>query len=723
MAIHRHIVLFASLFFGLCWASLSLANSVEFFVNATGSQNQDHADQTVIPAGFGDGEFTLELWIKPNDSFPVGPVVGGNEQLQNWASDDNAPYSSGTWWYKGNFLLDGHNNGSGFSEGTFSLQFYGGGRVRWLFGDGPNSIPTGGLWNVGASPASSTPSLLDGAWHHLTLVRRWSGQSSSQLELWIDGSLVDTETTPSRTNMRQYWDTWQGFPGGQEGWFWGAEKQAVVGILSQYEDYKGLIDEMRFWSRAKTTNEITTGYANPVVGSEPGLVGNYTFSEAQGGSVCDSLDTNRCLFLQNSNANVWSGENAPLAGSGDTISPSTPGNLQGVAVSAGQVDLSWNAASDNVGVTGYILRRDGAIIATPAGTSFSDTSVSASNAYSYTVAARDAAGNVSPQSGAVQVTTPAAADTQAPTTPTGLQGVAASASRITLSWNAASDNVGVTGYEIRRDGVLINTVAITSFEDMGLTQNTAYSYTVSARDAAGNVSAPSAAVQVVTQVSTDTEAPSVPGGFQGSAASATQINLSWNASSDNVGVTDYLLRRDGVPVATVPAGATSYSDMGLTQNTTYTYTVAARDDAGNVSAQSAPVSVTTQISTDTQAPSVPGGLQGNVASSSRIDLSWNAASDNVGVTGYEIQRDGAAVGTTAGTSYADTGLSANTRYVYAVVALDAAGNRSTPSAAVGATTDVVARQSDGGGGALGLTGMLLIGIGIGMRRRRAPKSW
>jgi len=129
------------------------------------------------------------------------------------------------------------------------------------------------------------------------------------------------------------------------------------------------------------------------------------------------------------------------------------------------------------------------------------------------------------------------ADTQAPTTPTGLQGNAVSSSRIDLSWNASTDNVGVTGYEIRRDGILITTTAQTSYNDTNLTANTTYTYTVTARDAAGNVSAQSGSINVTTPMSADTQAPTTPTGLQGNAVSSSRIDLSWNASTDNVGVT------------------------------------------------------------------------------------------------------------------------------------------------------------------------------------------
>src|SRR5207248_1979878 len=111
------------------------------------------------------------------------------------------------------------------------------------------------------------------------------------------------------------------------------------------------------------------------------------------------------------------------------------------------------------------------------------------------------------------------------------------------------------------------------------------------RDAAGNVSPDSASVSVTTGIAADTTPPTTPAGLTGAAAGSTGANLSWSASTDNVGVTGYIVRRNGVQVAT-PA-TTSYADTGLSAATTYSYTVAARDAAGNLSPNSASVSVTT----------------------------------------------------------------------------------------------------------------------------------
>ncbi|MEM7249111.1 MAG: hypothetical protein AAF533_27570, partial [Acidobacteriota bacterium] len=245
------LALFALLL--VSWPTSLLGGSLLFVQNEPDLHEYGH--QLELPPGFGDGELTFEVWIKPDASFPVGPCgAGGLEQRVNWSNADVEPYSSGSWWYEGNFLLDGHDNGSGFENGTFSLQWYGGGRLRWLFGDGQLAGP-GGHWSVGAWPAATTPSLLDGAWHLVACVRRWSGVDQADLELWIDGALVDVETSDARTDMRTFWDGWPAFPSGQEGWFWGAEKQAAIGVLSQYEDHKGLVGEFRFWSRAKTAAE------------------------------------------------------------------------------------------------------------------------------------------------------------------------------------------------------------------------------------------------------------------------------------------------------------------------------------------------------------------------------------------------------------------------------------------------------------------------------------
>lgn len=276
------------------------SGSLRFVQNAAGEH--EYARHTAIPGDFGAAELTLEVWITLENK-PVGSCAGGADQLTNWCDADNAPYSSSDWWYTGNFLLDGHHNGD-FSAGTFSLQHYGGGRIRWELGDGASPGP-GGIWAVQAFPATETPSLLDEQPHLVAAVRRFSGSASSDLELWVDGALVATETSPVRTNLRDYWDGWPGFPPGQSGWFWGAEKQAAIGSLSQYEDFKGLVHEVRFWNVARSAAELASSPGESLTGTEPGLVGWFDFTEGSGDTTCDSITPGTCMTLSNATASIW----------------------------------------------------------------------------------------------------------------------------------------------------------------------------------------------------------------------------------------------------------------------------------------------------------------------------------------------------------------------------------------------------------------------------------
>jgi uncharacterized delta-60 repeat protein len=184
----------------------------------------------------------------------------------------------------------------------------------------------------------------------------------------------------------------------------------------------------------------------------------------------------------------------------DTQSPSVPTNLQATAVNSSRIDLSWTASTDNVGVTGYDIFRDGAFLANVGNvTTYSDTTAAPSTTYTYRVRARDGADNVSTLSDPATATTPAPPDTEVPTIPTGLSATAMSPTRVDLSWTASTDNVGVTGYEIFRNGSLLDSVgSVTAYSDTTVSPSTTYSYQVRARDAAGNPSGLSNTATVTT---------------------------------------------------------------------------------------------------------------------------------------------------------------------------------------------------------------------------------
>ncbi len=181
-------------------------------------------------------------------------------------------------------------------------------------------------------------------------------------------------------------------------------------------------------------------------------------------------------------------------------------------------------------------------------------------------------------------------DTEAPTVPTNLSASSVTESSLTLSWDPSTDNIGVTGYDVSQDGVVIGSVAGTSIDVTGLAASTSYDFSVVAKDAAGNESAASSTLTVTT-LAPDTQAPTVPANLVASNVASSQATISWDASTDNVGVAEYDVLQDGVVVDTVTG--TTATITGLSAETTYSFTVIAKDAAGNASAASSALSVTT----------------------------------------------------------------------------------------------------------------------------------
>lgn len=308
----------------------------------------------------------------------------------------------------------------------------------------------------------------------------------------------------------------------------------------------------------------------------------------------------------------------------------------------------------------------------------------AGNTYHYRVRSRDAAGNLG-LSGDFSVTIPALQDTTKPTAPTNLVASAGSSTLVNLAWTASTDNVGVTRYNVIRNGVQIGTSTGVSYPDATVAPNISYTYIVNAQDAAGNVSNNSNQATVTTPP--DTTKPSAPAGLTGSSnAAGTQISMSWTASTDNVGVTGYEVWRNAALLS--PVAGTSFIDATVVPGTTYNYTVRARDAAGNVSADSSVLTITATAPppADTIAPSAPASLNASANGSTRVDLNWSASTDNVGVVGYQILRNAAQVGTSTTLSYSDMTVQPSTSYTYTVRAYDAAGNVSLDSPAVPVTT-------------------------------------
>jgi chitodextrinase len=188
-------------------------------------------------------------------------------------------------------------------------------------------------------------------------------------------------------------------------------------------------------------------------------------------------------------------------------------------------------------------------------------------------------------------TTTTLQDTAPPSAPQNLRTTSVSSSQVSLAWNASQDDQSLAGYRVYRDNTLVTTTSQTSYTNSALSSNTTYQYRVEAYDAAGN-SATSTTLSVTTSANTsDTTAPSVPTGLAITSNTSSSVSISWNASTDNVGVARYYIYRNTTQIGNTTSR--NYTDSTVSASTTYQYRVAAADAAGNLSAQSTALSVTT----------------------------------------------------------------------------------------------------------------------------------
>ncbi len=261
-------------------------------------------------------------------------------------------------------------------------------------------------------------------------------------------------------------------------------------------------------------------------------------------------------------------------------------------------------------------------------------------------------------------------DTQSPSAPANLQVTATTSSSVSLAWNPSSDNVAVTGYDVLRGGTPIGATSSTTFTATGLSSATTFSFTVRARDAAGNFSAASNAVSATTQ----------------SGGGGTQP-APWAAN------TPYTI-------------GTRVTYQGSVYECRQNHTSLTGWEPLNVPALWLFVTGDGGGGGDTQAPSVPGNLRVTATTSTSISIAWNAASDNVGVTGYDVFQGASTtpIGMAMSTIFTVSGLTPNTTYTFTIRAEDAAGNVSGASNSVSATT-----QSGGGGGGGQLPGKIIVG--------------
>ncbi len=331
----------------------------------------------------------------------------------------------------------------------------------------------------------------------------------------------------------------------------------------------------------------------------------------------------------------------PVVEARDTRPPSVPSNVSATALSPTGIMVRWNASSDESGVLGYIVSRDGVRIGNVlAVTSFVDTNLQANSSYSYTVAAYDVLGNISnPSLLVIGRTLP---------------------SRFTLTIIKIGDAVSygrVTGFAAGISSTDCGTVCTMSVP-YGTSVTLSASSLWAPNGAGGNPPPPNLS-----------PSPSPSPNPSPSPSPNPSPSPSPSGDSGFFRISPNLLLAQALLPGNITA---SFSGGGCSTAPTCTITIVENTTVtGNFTYSASP------LSTDTTPPSVPQNLSAIPAVSSVI-LTWKASSDAVGVAGYLIVRGGAEIArVTTGTSFTDSNLTHTTSYTYQVFAFDAANNVSS----------------------------------------------
>jgi hypothetical protein len=274
--------------------------------------------------------------------------------------------------------------------------------------------------------------------------------------------------------------------------------------------------------------------------------------------------------------------------------------------------------------------------------------------------------SIGPDGATVTISKPGWA--QAPTAPSNVV-AAENGGGMDVTWDAATDDGTIDHYRVLRNGQLLGTVPGDTLTYHDAPPNdVALDYTVSAVDDAA-IEGPMGAADPVSIG--DATVPSTPVGLHAT-VNGTGVNLTWQASVDDVGVDHYVVYRDAVPIGTPTSPA--LFDPTPTIAALHGYTVKAADGSGNTSPASAEV---TALVPDTTPPTPPTALAVTTKYSPLgATLTWHAGTDDVGVTGYRLWRDGMLVGTAPGLTYTDPWPELFPQVTYSVATLDAANHES-----------------------------------------------
>jgi chitodextrinase len=369
----------------------------------------------------------------------------------------------------------------------------------------------------------------------------------------------------------------------------------------------------------------------------------------------------------------------------DTTAPSVPTGLTGAATAPFSAQLSWSAATDDVGVAGYDISRDGAVIASlGAVTTFTDDTTLAGSDHIYLVRSRDASGNVSGWSDPLTVTQPAAAtplftdgfesgDLSGWTTTSGLAVESADA----RSGRYAAEGVanGSPAYAKRTlPGTYTDAYARVAFE---IKSQGSQLTLLRMRDTPGGVGGYVylSSTGKLAFRSDALTAGTVSGVGVGPGWHVVELHLVVAGASSR---TQVWLDGTAVGALSFPAIDLGSSPIGVLQigDTAGVTADAIFDDAAFSTSRIG-------LGGDTTAPTAPSNVTATAVDGFTVAVAWTASTDNVGVSGYDVLRNGTRVASLPGdaTSYTDTAALASTTYTYSVDARDAAGNVSDPGSA------------------------------------------
>ncbi|MGB0592064.1 MAG: fibronectin type III domain-containing protein [Myxococcota bacterium] len=364
---------------------------------------------------------------------------------------------------------------------------------------------------------------------------------------------------------------------------------------------------------------------------------------------------------------------------------SEPSELSATDITASNLTLAWGEALDNVALSGYRVYQDNIAIGSVAAgeTSLAVTGLEAWTSYLFRVEAEDAEGNLSSSGPSVMVQT---LDELAPMWSEGAEVVVSglTPTGLYLGWDAATDDVAVTAYQVLQDKVEIALVdgATTWLQVQGLSPWTDYAFEVHAWDAGGNSTGAALSAEVMTP---DEEAPTWAdhAALLASSAEADGVTLGWSAAQDDVAVTGYRLYQDNVEIDAYAADTLSVALSGLDPSTGYIFRIEAEDAAGNLSFGGPTLALDLSDKTPPQWPE-GATLEATDAGPTWVTLSWTEATDNHGVAGYQISSDDALIASVSAeeTSVTIEDLVHLSAYTFSVQASDGAGNVSTDDPSV-----------------------------------------